>query len=108
MDEIASVGGFWTHCGWNSSLEAVFAGIPLLALPLFFDQVPNSKQIVENWRIGWQMKKDEGTKILVKGEELQRLCKGLWIRRTVREGYEKKSANASATVRASNSKRRIF
>jgi hypothetical protein len=45
----------------------------MLALPLFFDQVPNSKQIVENWRIGWQMKKDEGTKILVKGEEITAL-----------------------------------
>jgi len=71
----SSVGGFWTHCGWNSSLEAVFAGIPMLALPLFFDQVPNSKQIVENLRIGWQMKKGEGIKILVKGEEITALVR---------------------------------
>ncbi|KAG5019670.1 hypothetical protein JHK87_015525 [Glycine soja] len=42
-----SVGGFWSHCGWNSTLEAVFPGVPMLTFPLYFDQVPNSRQILE-------------------------------------------------------------
>lgn len=46
------VGGLWSHCGWNSTLEAVFSGAPILTFPLFLDQFLNSRQIVEGWKIG--------------------------------------------------------
>ncbi|CAM0882259.1 unnamed protein product [Alopecurus aequalis] len=33
-----AVGGFVTHCGWNSVLEAVMAGVPMVAWPLYAEQ----------------------------------------------------------------------
>ncbi|KAJ6751019.1 hypothetical protein OIU85_001544 [Salix viminalis] len=70
-----AVGGFWTHCGWNSTLEAVFAGVPMLASPIFWDQIPDSKMIVEDWQIGWRVKRDERSEILVTREEISKLVK---------------------------------
>ncbi|KAJ8623662.1 hypothetical protein MRB53_032192 [Persea americana] len=47
-----SVGGFLTHCGWNSILESVWCEIPLLCFPLLTDQFVNRKLVVNNWKIG--------------------------------------------------------
>ncbi|OIT32606.1 PREDICTED: UDP-glycosyltransferase 87A1-like [Nicotiana attenuata] len=54
-----SIGGFWSHCGWNSTKEAAFSGLPMLTFPIFWDQQTNSKQIVEDWKIGYRVKKDD-------------------------------------------------
>ncbi|KAL5580641.1 hypothetical protein UlMin_013083 [Ulmus minor] len=72
-----SIGGFWTHCGWNSTLEAVFSGVPLLTFPIFFDQIPNSKQIVEDWKIGYRVKEEVGGEHLVTRDEIAELVKRL-------------------------------
>ncbi|KAL9367607.1 hypothetical protein Peur_038806 [Populus x canadensis] len=72
----SAVGGFWTHCGWNSTLEAVFAGVPMLTSPIFWDQITNRKLIVEDWQIGWRVKREEGSEILVTREEISKLVKG--------------------------------
>ena len=71
----SSVGGFWSHCGWNSTLEAVFAGVSMLTFPIFWDQIPNSKKIVEDWKIGWRVKKEVGWQNLVTREEIGGLVK---------------------------------
>ncbi|PKU87882.1 UDP-glycosyltransferase 87A2 [Dendrobium catenatum] len=55
----SSVGGFLTHCGWNSTLEAIFAGVPMITYPLFWDQQPNSKIVVDDWKIGLRLKEND-------------------------------------------------
>ncbi|KAL1815908.1 hypothetical protein ACET3Z_018482 [Daucus carota] len=43
----SSIGGFLTHCGWNSTLEGVSAGKPIIACPLFAEQFINEKLVVQ-------------------------------------------------------------
>ncbi|WCJ34774.1 UDP-Glycosyltransferase superfamily protein [Euphorbia peplus] len=68
-----SIGGFWTHCGWNSTIEAAFSGVPILASPIFWDQVPNCKKIVEDWKIGWRVRRAFEGEILVKRDKIKKL-----------------------------------
>ncbi|PKU80028.1 UDP-glycosyltransferase 73B4 [Dendrobium catenatum] len=47
-----AVGGFVTHCGWNSSLEGICAGLPMVTWPLYAEQFYNEKLLVEVLQIG--------------------------------------------------------
>ncbi|PKA65319.1 UDP-glycosyltransferase 73B5 [Apostasia shenzhenica] len=47
-----ATGGFVSHCGWNSSLEAISAGLPMVTWPLYAEQFYNEKLLVELLKIG--------------------------------------------------------
>lgn len=51
-----AVGGFLTHSGWNSTLESIVAGVPMICWPYFADQMTNSRFVGEIWKIGMDMK----------------------------------------------------
>ncbi|KAJ7535077.1 hypothetical protein O6H91_12G017500 [Diphasiastrum complanatum] len=54
-----SIGFFLTHCGWNSILESVCCGVPLIAYPQFGDQNINCRMIVDQLNIGIELEKNE-------------------------------------------------
>ncbi|KAG6433174.1 hypothetical protein SASPL_104782 [Salvia splendens] len=53
-----SIGGFWTHGGWNSTVECLFGGKPMICFPIILDQTTIRKHVVEDWKIGVDSKKD--------------------------------------------------
>ncbi|KAJ3691187.1 hypothetical protein LUZ61_020351 [Rhynchospora tenuis] len=71
-----SVGGFVTHCGWNSILEAVTAGKPMVCWPLYAEQWLNKIFLVDHdTRLGVVM---EGyDKDMVVAEEIE--AKVRWL-----------------------------
>ncbi|CAI9098557.1 OLC1v1035226C1 [Oldenlandia corymbosa var. corymbosa] len=56
------VGVFVTHCGWNSILESISYGVPLICRPFFGDQVLNSAMVEDKWKIGLRVKDGVFTK----------------------------------------------
>ncbi len=51
-----AIGGFLTHSGWNSTLENIVAGVPMICWPYFADQQVNSRFVSEVWKVGLDMK----------------------------------------------------
>ncbi|GMH19075.1 hypothetical protein Nepgr_020916 [Nepenthes gracilis] len=70
----AATGGFWTHSGWNSTLESLSAGVPMLCRPVLFDQNINARYVTDVWKVGISIEsKLEGAKI---EEAIKRLMIG--------------------------------
>lgn len=53
-----STGGFLSHSGWNSTVEAIGRGIPILAWPIRGDQFYNAKLVVKHLKVGHMVSDD--------------------------------------------------
>ncbi|KAF4362220.1 hypothetical protein CsatB_013450 [Cannabis sativa] len=73
-----SVKGFFSHCGWNSVMESLSAGLPILGFPMMAEQHINAKMVVEEIKIGLRVKSYDGSlNGIVKSEEVSKMVKEL-------------------------------
>ncbi|KAK4271265.1 hypothetical protein QN277_019981 [Acacia crassicarpa] len=66
-----SIGGFLTHCGWNSMTESICAGVPMACWPFFADQQTNCRYACKDWGIGVEIDNN------VKREEVEKVVNEL-------------------------------
>lgn len=83
----SAVGGFWTHNGWNSTLESISEGLPMICMPQFADQMMNTRYVEAAWGVGFELegelernKIDEAIRNLMqgsRGEEMRERARQL-------------------------------
>ncbi|KAH9790601.1 hypothetical protein WN944_009795 [Citrus x changshan-huyou] len=56
-----SVQGFLSHCGWNSTLESICAGVPILAWPMMAEQPLNARMVTEEIKVGLRVETCDGS-----------------------------------------------
>ena len=66
-----AVGCFLTHCGWNSTFEALSLGVPMVGMPQWTDQSTNAKYVEDVWKVGVRVRVGENG--VVRREEIE-LC----------------------------------
>ncbi|CAN0853396.1 7-deoxyloganetin glucosyltransferase [Linum grandiflorum] len=77
-----SIGGFLSHMGWNSTLESLSYGVPMICWPFFAEQQTNCFYACEEWGVGMEIdpevKRDEVKKLVIevidgeKGKEMKK------------------------------------
>lgn len=75
-----AVGGFVSHCGWNSILEGIWHGVPIATWPLYAEQQLDAYQLVKELGLGVEISLDYNQfykdQRLVMGEEIEKGNKG--------------------------------
>ncbi|KAL6635154.1 hypothetical protein ACP70R_027825 [Stipagrostis hirtigluma subsp. patula] len=85
-----AVGAFLTHSGWNSTLEAICGGVPVLSWPFFADQQTNCRYQCNVWGVGMEIdsnvRRDAVASLITEIMEGER---GKEMRRRAREWRDK-------------------
>ncbi|KAI5433221.1 hypothetical protein KIW84_020485, partial [Lathyrus oleraceus] len=95
-----ATGGFVSHCGWNSTLESIYFGVPIAAWPLYAEQQVNAFELVCELKLGVEIALDYRVQFngehnyVVTAEKIERGIKSVLsedgeLRKKVKEMSEK-------------------
>ncbi|KAF5809597.1 putative 7-deoxyloganetin glucosyltransferase [Helianthus annuus] len=97
-----SIGGFLTHSGWNSTLESISSGVPMICWPFFAEQQTNCWYSCNKWGIGMEIDSD------VHRKEVEKLVRTLMVEEKGKEmrkmamDWKKKAESSSSLLNIDN------
>ncbi|KAG6531155.1 scopoletin glucosyltransferase-like [Zingiber officinale] len=105
----AAIGAFVTHCGWNSILEGVSSGLPMVTWPIGTEQFINEKLVVERFRVGVQVSDKirsatDPNQTIVMAAELAKAIGSIMDAGETAEGMRRRSRELAEKARAAVAK----
>ncbi|KAL1347408.1 hypothetical protein HN51_023489 [Arachis hypogaea] len=100
-----ATGGFVSHCGWNSTLESIYYGVPIAAWPLYAEQQSNAFQLVRELKLGVEISlefKHElmfGTTRVLSAEKIEKGIRNLLTDAEVRKRMKEMSEKCRSTMK---------
>jgi hypothetical protein len=91
-----STGAFLSHCGWNSVLESLSQGVPIIGWPMAAEQAYNSKMLMEE--MGLSVELSRGIQSVIVGKEVKRVIELVMDEEGKGEDMRKKAAQVKEQI----------
>jgi UDP:flavonoid glycosyltransferase YjiC (YdhE family) len=93
-----AVGCFVTHCGWNSTLESIRNGVPMLCWPCFTDQFTNQTYVCDIWRVGRRTTPPAANQEMVDRKRITKMLDSLLEHAGIKERLKRLKAMAEKSM----------
>ncbi|XP_018815742.1 UDP-glycosyltransferase 92A1-like [Juglans regia] len=93
-----STGAFLSHCGWNSILESLSQGVPMIGWPMAAEQAYNSKMLTEE--MGLSVELTRGHQSVIEGKEVKRVVELVMDEKGKGKDMRKKAAEVRVQIRS--------